>query len=218
MLTAHPRLRLSASRSFRAARQGPGVAADARDPEAAGTAVGLPGCDAAADERLLAWGRLAASSALLIRLITDTGPGHSDISQTIAAAYTGYSFLIVLVSWWRCQWLLRRVKALHAIDFAWTTAASAVGGGTGSHAFIFFAFILAAAAFRWDLKRTLLDGALILTIGIVEHIVDTTGLTPWACTARAIRRRPSHHWSAASPARGACATGSRRRWPRSPGR
>jgi hypothetical protein len=89
MLTALPRLRLTAFRSFRAARQLSGVAADARDPEAAGTAVWPPGCDAAADERLLAWVRLAASSALLIRLVTDTGPGHSDISQTIATAYTG---------------------------------------------------------------------------------------------------------------------------------
>jgi signal transduction histidine kinase len=136
--------------------------------------------DAGADERLIAWFRLGGASVLLAILLSNAGPGHAPPVRWLSAFYTAYALAMVGVSRSRSEWLARHVNAIHAVDFIWTTAASTIGGGTGSHGFIYFAFVLGAAAFRWGLRRTLENGALIVAVGTLQSAASAAGVTPWA--------------------------------------
>jgi signal transduction histidine kinase len=50
----------------------------------------------------------------------------------------------------------------------------------GSHAFAYFAFVLAAAALRWGLAATVANGSLVLVIGLVQNSWAASGVGPLA--------------------------------------
>ena len=56
---------------------------------------------------------------------------------------------------------------------------TAISGGVSSHSFLLFAFVLVAAAYRWGLRRTLVDGAIIAAVASIESALALAGLTPW---------------------------------------
>jgi signal transduction histidine kinase len=123
--------------------------------------------DEAPDERLLAWLRLVATGILLLSIAFDPEP-HGRLEHTLVLVYLCYSTAL-LVACLRTEDHLRRyAPAVHGIDFAWTAILSAISGGISSHGFSFFAFVLAASAYRWGLKRTLINAALILAVGIAQ--------------------------------------------------
>lgn len=107
-------------------------------------------------ERWLATARvfLAASALVAIRM-DPTQLGHSNTAYGLFVFYLANSIGVLM--------LLRRRKAstarfrilVHAADIIWPAFISVFAQGPGSPFFLFFFFVLTAAAYRWGLWETL---------------------------------------------------------------
>jgi signal transduction histidine kinase len=107
-------------------------------------------------ERWLATARvfLAASALVAIRM-DPTQLGHSNTAYGLFVFYLANSIGVLM--------LLRRRKAstarfrilVHAADIIWPAFISVFAVGPGSPFFLFFFFVLTAAAYRWGLWETL---------------------------------------------------------------
>jgi signal transduction histidine kinase len=133
----------------------------------------------AVDERLLSGLRLSAACVVFVAIMTGDGPFHPPAVRLLVGGYVGFAGAVLLASW-RGDWVLRRVSVIHGIDMAWTIVASSISGGTGGHIFPFFAFILAASAFRWGLMRAMVDGGIILVVASLQGLAAVYHLVPWA--------------------------------------
>lgn len=111
-------------------------------------------------ERWLATARvfLAVSALVAIRM-DPTQLGNSPAAYGLLGFYMGNSILILM--------LLRRRKAstvsfrvlVHAADIVWPAFISVFAEGPRSPFFLFFVFVLTAAAYRWGLWETLATAA-----------------------------------------------------------
>src|SRR5580704_1264879 len=111
-------------------------------------------------ERWLATARvfLAASALVAVRM-DPTQLGNSPAAYGLLGFYMGNSILVLM--------LLRRRKAstarfrvlVHAADVIWPAFISVFGDGPRSPFFLFFVFVLTAAAYRWGLWETLSTAA-----------------------------------------------------------
>lgn len=111
-------------------------------------------------ERWLATARvfLAVSALVAIRM-DPTQLGNSPAAYGLLGFYMGNSILVLM--------LLRRRKAstasfrvlVHAADIVWPAFISVFAEGPRSPFFLFFVFVLTAAAYRWGLWATLSTAA-----------------------------------------------------------
>jgi signal transduction histidine kinase len=130
-------------------------------------------------ERILAVGRaFLAVSALAAIYFDPTEPARfATLTYALLAAYAVYS-LIVLLS---VQQLLGlgapAVRVLHGIDILWAAAITFFSQGPVSPFFLFFLFVLLAAAYRWGFRETFATALLIITIFLLETVVAVVG--PW---------------------------------------
>lgn len=157
--------------------------------------IGRPGRDAAAYtaaldfaldqlrltgvERLLAVTRLVAAIVLAVAMAADIGPLHPPAAKLLLAGYVVYAVAVLALVWRRVVPGTLGALALHWLDLAWATAATSLSGGTSSIAFPLFAFILAAAAYRWGLHRTLVDGAVVTAVASAQGVTALAGMAPW---------------------------------------
>lgn len=130
-------------------------------------------------ERILAVGRAFVTVCALIAIYLDpTEPARfAALTYTLLAAYAAYS-LIVLVT--VKQWLrlgARAVLALHGIDILWAAAITFFSLGPVSPFFLFFLFVLLAAAYRWGFRETFATALLVIAIVLLETVVAVVG--PW---------------------------------------
>jgi signal transduction histidine kinase len=130
-------------------------------------------------ERLLAGARFVAGIGVLIAIASNEGLLHSPTAKVLAGAYVIYATGVAWGVWVRPEVPLRLSNTLHLLDLAWATAITASSGNTSSHAFVLFAFVLVAAAYRWGLRRTLVDGVLVVAIVTVQSVRGLAGRTPW---------------------------------------
>ena len=129
-------------------------------------------------ERNLAAARLVAAGAVFVVMQVGSDPLHSDAVARVTASYAAYGVVVLAATWrFRLQ-LTSGAAALHALDFAWATAATTVGGGASSHTFALFLFVLAAAAYRWSLSGSMRTGVLVIAIACVQAIAIRAGYTP----------------------------------------
>src|SRR5207249_3392985 len=74
------------------------------------------------------------------------------------------------------QVLLRRAATvssriaplLHAVDIVWTAVMMTLTAGPNSAFFLFFVFTVIFAAYRWDLRRTVITALVTVVIILVE--------------------------------------------------
>jgi signal transduction histidine kinase len=131
-------------------------------------------------ERLLGAVRLVAVAALFFALSWSTGLLHPYAGKVLMGLYAAYSASLYVFSWLRPHGLGARRGFVHVTDLLWATAVTTISGGTSSHVFPLFLFVLAASAYRWGLWRTLLDAALITLVAVGQAALALAGLTPWA--------------------------------------
>ena len=130
-------------------------------------------------ERMLSVGRaFLAVSALAAIYLDPTEPARfATLTYALLAAYAVYS-LVVLAT---VQHLLRlgspAVLGLHGIDILWAAAITFFSQGPVSPFFLFFLFVLLAAAYRWGFRETFATALLIITIFLLETAVAVVG--PW---------------------------------------
>jgi signal transduction histidine kinase len=141
-------------------------------------------------ERWLATARvfLAVSALVAIRM-DPTELGHSPAAYGLLGFYMGNSILVLM--------LLRRRKAstssfrvlVHAADIVWPAFISVFAEGPRSPFFLFFVFVLTAAAYRWGVWETLSTAAAEVVLLWVEsffllHVwARQGGALPWHALA-----------------------------------
>jgi signal transduction histidine kinase len=141
-------------------------------------------------ERWLATARVfLAVSALVAVRMDPTELGHSPAAYGLLGFYMGNSILVLM--------LLRRRKAstarfrvlVHMADIIWPAFISVFAEGPRSPFFLFFFFVLTAAAYRWGLWETLSTAAAEVVLLWAEsflllHVWATRGRTlPWRALA-----------------------------------
>jgi signal transduction histidine kinase len=134
-----------------------------------------------ATETLLARARLLTAILMLSAMAVGAGRLHTAPALWILAAYVAYAASLLIVLRVRAHVITaaKVVAALHLVDLAWAAAASALSGGLSSHVFPLFAFVLVGSAYRWGLRRTLIDAGIIATIAVAESLPAVAGVTPW---------------------------------------
>jgi signal transduction histidine kinase len=95
------------------------------------------------------------------------------------AAYIAYSGVLAAMTSRNPRKLAAVASTLHGVDFGWAIVVTAISGGVSSHLFPLFAFLLLAAAYRWGLRRTILESVVVVAVATAESFASIRGLTPW---------------------------------------
>jgi signal transduction histidine kinase len=123
--------------------------------------------------RVIALGRLLMASLFLLAIRIDvTQPAHS--SRELYALLAGYLFFaaVMVAATWRNWWLDAKLAGpAHAVDIATFTIIVFITEGYTSPFFIFFVFLLLAAAIRWGWRETALTAILVTLLYLIAEIV-----------------------------------------------
>jgi signal transduction histidine kinase len=133
-------------------------------------------------ERVLGVGRAFLTVSALGAIYLDpTQPARlAGVTYTVLAAYAIYS-VAVLVAVQRA----RRVSAMHGIllhglDILWTAGLTFVSEGPVSPFFLFFLFVVLAAAHRWGFAGTIATAGVTVAVFLIQTAIAATG--PWSQT------------------------------------
>ena len=130
-------------------------------------------------ERVLAIGRAFLTVWGLVAVYVDpTEPsGLSELSYAIIVGYALYSVIVLVFVERATRLAPRDGEFLHGIDILWAAALTFVSNGVGSPFFLFFIFVVLAAAFRWGFRATMITAATVLGLVAVQTLVLAAG--PW---------------------------------------
>ncbi len=130
-------------------------------------------------ERVLAVGRAFLVITGLIAIYLDpTEPRRlQTITYGVLMAYALYGVIVMALVYGASQLSLRQVRVLHAGDIVWTSVLTVVSEGPVSPFFLFFLFVVLAAAFRWAMRETLLTAMVVVMVFLGETAVAEAG--PW---------------------------------------
>lgn len=126
--------------------------------------------------RVIAVGRLLLAALFYLAV-------WIDVTQPIKAPATGYALLgaylgfaaVMVVATWRNWWLDARLAGpAHAVDITLFTAVVVVTEGYTSPFFIFFVFLLLAAAIRWGWRETALTAILVTLLYLLVGLFAVT--------------------------------------------
>ena len=137
------------------------------------------GWPAARLERVLAIGRAFLTVSGLISIYIDpTEPARlAELTYAVLFAYALYSLIVLAFVHRATRLALRDGEILHSIDILWTAALTFVSNGVGSPFFLFFIFVVLAAAYRWGFRGTVVTGAVVVGLLAIQSLVATLG--PW---------------------------------------
>ena len=130
-------------------------------------------------ERILAVARaLFAVSALAAIFFDPTEPAHfAALTYGLLAGYAVYSVLVMAFVHHVVRLGPVGVRALHGLDIVWAAAITFFSHGPVSPFFLFFLFVLLAAAYRWGFRETFATALLIVAIYLLETAIAVGG--PW---------------------------------------
>jgi signal transduction histidine kinase len=129
-------------------------------------------------ESVLASARVfLASSALVAIFLDPTEPSrYTTLAYGLLIGYVLYSVLILLLLRWRpvaaIPWIVSVDILLPAIFTLFTE-------GPNSPFFLFFVFVLMAAAFRWGFPETIATAALVTVVMMLEAMLLSYGPREW---------------------------------------
>jgi signal transduction histidine kinase len=123
-------------------------------------------------ERVLAAARvfLALSGLLAIYLDPTEPTRYSHAAYGLLFGYVLYA-VAVWVALRRLPDLLPSFPWIHALDILFPAVFTLITEGPNSPFFLFFVFVLTAAAFRWGFPETVLTAVLISTLMLVEALL-----------------------------------------------
>jgi signal transduction histidine kinase len=130
-------------------------------------------------ERLLAAARLVLAIALFVVMLAGSGLLHTRLASLLMAAYSVYAAFALWWVWRNPSRAARATRTIQLADLAWATVATSVSGGTASNAYPLFVFVVLGAAYRWGLRRSVIDGAVIFLISSAQSLLAVAGFTPW---------------------------------------
>jgi signal transduction histidine kinase len=137
-------------------------------------------------ERWLATARVfLAVSALAAIYMDPTQLGHAPVAYGLLGIYLIHGVLVITLLRRRQQSTVAFRLLVHAADVVWPAFISVFAEGPRSPFFLFFFFVLAAAAYRWGLWETLSTAAAEVALLWIEslallHVWATRGKSlPW---------------------------------------
>jgi signal transduction histidine kinase len=135
-------------------------------------------------ERWLATARVfLAVSALAAIYMDPTQLGHAPIAYGLLGLYLIHGVLVITLLRRRQQSTVAFRILVHAADIVWPAFISVFAEGPRSPFFLFFFFVLAAAAYRWGLWETLSTAAAEVVLLWIESFVL---LHAWASRGRSL--------------------------------
>ena len=128
-------------------------------------------------ERVLAIGRAFLTVWGLVAVYVDpTEPsGLAALSYAILVGYALYSVIVLVFVERTARLAPRDGEFLHGIDILWSAALTFVSNGVSSPFFLFFIFVVLAAAFRWGFRATMVTAAVVLGLVALQTIVLAAG-------------------------------------------
>lgn len=135
---------------------------------------------AARVERVLAVGRAFLTVTALLAIYLDpTEPARlREVTYGVLLGYALYSVAVLAYVHGPARLTFRHAYVLHALDVLWTSALTFVSEGPVSPFFLFFLFVVVAAAYRWGFLET--AGTAVITIGIFLLQTAVAASGPWS--------------------------------------
>jgi signal transduction histidine kinase len=135
--------------------------------------VPMPARETRRIERVLATSRVFLATCFLAALYLDTGqPGHRVLlAYELIALYLVHGVIVMWLVRFRQQPTRRFRVMVHAGDIIWPGVISLFTAGPNSPWFLFFVFVLVAAAYRWALWETLATAFASIAVLTVEVIL-----------------------------------------------
>ena len=135
------------------------------------------GPPAARLERVLASGRAFLTVTGLAAIYIDaTEPARfAAITYSVLSAYAAYSLVVVVLLHRSARITSRHARILHGLDIVWTSVLTLLSEGPLSPFFLYFLFVVLAAAYRWGFRETVGTAAITIAVYLVETIVGVTG-------------------------------------------
>jgi signal transduction histidine kinase len=135
-------------------------------------------------ERWLATARVfLAVSALAAIYMDPTQLGHAPVAYGLLGTYLIHGVMVITLLRRRKQSTVAFRLLVHAADIVWPAFISVFAEGPRSPFFLFFFFVLAAAAYRWGLLETLATAAAEVALLWMESLVVLHG---WATQGRSL--------------------------------
>src|SRR5258708_25521565 len=123
-------------------------------------------------ERWLATARVfLAISALAAIYMDPTQLGHAPVAYGLLGFYLVHGVLVITLLRRRQQSTAAFRVLVHAADIVWPAFISVFAEGPRSPFFLFFFFVLAAAAYRWGLWETLATAAAEGALALAESFL-----------------------------------------------
>lgn len=130
-------------------------------------------------EGVLASARVFLAIASLAAIWIDpTEPSRfAGVAYGLMALYVAFAILVVGLIRWRPA-SVRWAVLFHAVDVLWPAGISIFTNGPGSPFFLFYTYVLLAAAYRWGLDETLATACATMALFVSEGIlvVSSSGL------------------------------------------
>jgi signal transduction histidine kinase len=135
----------------------------------------LPREDRLRVERILAGARVfLAAMATVVALVAPDDPSLlSGPSQVVLVAYALFAVAVLTTIRWQPQLVVASRMALHGVDLAVTALITVLSAGPGTPFFVFFIFVLLAAALRWGAGPTLITGAATIAWYLVGGLLES---------------------------------------------
>lgn len=100
-----------------------------------------------------------------------------EITYAVLLSYAVYSVAVLAYIHAASRVTSRHRLALHGLDILWTSALTVVSQGPVSPFFLFFLFVVVAAAYRWGFRETTGTALVIIAIFVIETALAAAG--PW---------------------------------------
>ncbi len=131
-------------------------------------------------ERWLATARVFLAISALVAIWMDPGEiRYSLWAFALLAFYIAQGVVIIMFLRWRQESTASFRLLVHGTDVVWPTLILIFITGQGNAFFLFFVFVLAAAAYRWGLWETVGTAAASVALLWVESVAVRLGLLVW---------------------------------------
>jgi signal transduction histidine kinase len=133
-------------------------------------------------ERVLAVGRAFLTVSGLIAIYLDpTEPARlRGVTYSVLLLYALYSLAVLVCVHRSARLTAAHGRVLHGLDIAWTSALTFVSVGPVSPFFLFFLFVVLAAAYRGGFRETVGTAAVTVAVFLIETAIAAAG--PWNTT------------------------------------
>jgi len=100
------------------------------------------------------------------------------VAYSVLAGYAVYSLAVLVYIHRTSRVTSRHRQVLHGLDILWTSVLTFVSAGPVSPFYLFFLFVVLAAAYRWAFRETVGTAVIIVAVFLVETAVAAAG--PWS--------------------------------------